>query len=55
MARGGAAEIRRRAAQIRLTGGIATLNLEVGEDNQITWSGSAGVEVEQAIACEEAM
>ncbi|MEQ3695555.1 MAG: hypothetical protein ABNH02_01120 [Pseudomonadales bacterium] len=54
MTRGGAAEIRRRAAQITLTGGFASLNLEIGEDNQIKWSGSGGVEVEQAIACEEA-
>ena len=51
MASGGAAEIRRRSAQITLTGGPANLNFGIDENDKIKWSSEGGIKLEPGTSC----
>ena len=52
-AKGGAKEIRRRSAQIEMTGDTAGLELLEDENGELQWVGHGDVEVEPAVNCVE--
>ena len=52
-AKGGAKEIRRRSAQIVLTGNTAKLELVKDEFGEAQWIGSGDITVESAVNCAE--
>ena len=52
MAKGGAKEIRRRSAQIVLTGGTAELSLIEDEQGEMKWVANGAITLEPATSCE---